>query len=319
MMTVGQAMQAFISSLEVSDREYDDAVRQREVIRGHLEDALSVSEFLISGSFKRKTAIRPLHDIDLFVVLDATTHQTLAAGEPIETLEAIQEVLDHAYPTKEHPILQRRSVNIEFSGTGLAFDVVPAFANGDDEYLIPDRDTNTWIRTNPRSHAEHATVANERAGKMAKPIVKALKRWSSCLPEKPVRSFHLELMVYEALEVKPDSYMAGIACALRRMADRVLRDMPEPAGIGPAVDQGMGLGERQAAARRFADGAAQAEEAIDLARRGATGEAHHIWRALLGAAYPEVGTPPKTTNARVASSIVVGGSRAPDSPGARFG
>jgi hypothetical protein len=321
MQTVAQAMQSFVSSLEISEREERDAERQQGVLRGHLESALSVSEFLISGSFKRSTAIRPLNDVDLFVVLSATTHGSLGVAPPITTLRLIQQILDNAYPNKEHPIIQARSVNISFEGTGIAFDVVPALPAGPDGYRIPDREANAWIRTNPRVHAEHSTAANARAGDMAKPLVKALKHWNGTHPSKVVRSFHLELMTYDVLRQKPENYAIGLHDALAGLAVRVLRPMPDPAGVGPDVDAGLSTEERRLSAALFQAGAQTAAEAVDLATSGRTEEAHFLWRSLLGSAYPERGVrPAHYSSAQVAPMASARGPyAAPDAPARRFG
>jgi predicted nucleotidyltransferase len=302
MLSVPQALQQYLSSLEIDGCDGEqcgrctacDARRQRDNLRAHLERSLAVSEFLISGSFARRTAIAPLNDIDLFVVLDPNSERALFQAAPRETLRRVASILDRAYPTKERPKEQSRSVNVDFRGTGLAFDVVPAFPYGDG-YAIPDRDAGRWIRTNPRVHKDMATRANEVAGKKAKPIVKALKSWQGRQAAKPVRSFHLELMVYDALQRDPGSYSAGIAAALRHMTGRVLSAMAEPAQVGPYVDDGMTLAQRQQASAAFAAAADIANQAIGAADRGNTAEAHHYWRALLGPAYPERGTPPSTT------------------------
>ena len=301
-MTVAQAMEQFIAGLQISEREEEDARRQRDVLRRVLERPLSVREFVISGSFSRHTAIRPLHDIDLFVVLDPYAHARLADGAPLAVLTEIQRVLDAAYQNK-HSIIQNRSVNIAFAGTGLAFDVVPAFPDGAG-YRIPDRDTNTWIRTNPRIHSDHAEAANERAGRMAKPLVKALKHWRAQHKDVAVRSFHLELMVYDLARAKPESYARGIATLLRQLAARVMAPTPEPAGIGPAVDVQMSTSEHERAAALFSAAAALADEALTLAAQGYTGHAHHAWRSLLGQVYPEAGIAPTA-----GSSVAVGATR----------
>lgn len=328
MFTVAQALQNYISGLEIYSCTPDangdrcgkctgcNARRQRDVLRGHLEAQFAVGEFLISGSFKRRTAIKPLNDIDLFVVFDPDAEAELRRAAPSAILKRVLDVLDDAYPTKERPKAQSRSVNVEFAGTGLAFDVVPAFPDGADGYVIPDRDAGAWIRTNPRKHKEHATAANEGSGKKAKPIVKALKSWNSRQPNKVVRSFHLELMVYEALRSDPGSYAVGIATALRAMASRVLYGMPEPAGVGPHVDAGMTSEERTRASKAFGEAADLADKAIDAASRGETGEAHHYWFTLLGSAYPEKGKAPSSG----APAIVgLGSSYSPDPKNRRFG
>jgi predicted nucleotidyltransferase len=326
MQTVCQAMEEFISGLEISRCPKGqhcgtcvtcNAKRQRDSLRGHLEKALSVAEFFLSGSFKRRTALRPLHDIDLFVVLDATAESGLLESEPKVTLARVREVIGEAYPTKDKPKAQSRSVNVDFKGTGLAFDVVPAFVHKDGGYQIPDREAGVWIRTNPREHVEHSVAANERAGGKAKPIVKALKRWNCQQAERVARSFHLELMVYDQLQSDPGSYADGIAKALRGLSSRVLYAMPEPAGVGPDVDQGLTTEERQRASKRFAEAADLADKALQAATQGRTGEAHHYWRTLLGSDYPEKGTPPETQGAP--AIVVTGSVGAPDAHTKRFG
>ena len=292
-----------------------DARRQRDNLRKHLEGAFSVSEFLISGSFKRRTAIRPLNDIDLFVVFDSDAERQLQRAAPSVVLRRVQDVLDDAYPTKDKPKAQSRSVNVEFSGTGLSFDVVPAFKDSSGRgYLIPDRDAASWIRTDPRKHAEYATQANTRAGNKAKPIIKALKSWNA-QQNKVVRSFHLELMVYDVLQSDPGNYAGGIAQALRGLASRVRYPMPEPARVGPDVDQGMSQAERDRARAAFSEAADLADKATAAADRLATSEAHYHWRQLLGPTYPEPGTAPRKPG--TASSHADG--NAPDPGSRRFG
>lgn len=318
MVTVSQAMNTFLSNLELADKERENAKRQRNDIRIHLEKELSVKEFLLSGSFKRRTAIFPLNDIDLFVVLDGIAHDDLKKSAPIQTLKKIQKILNDAYPTKkEYPIIQSRSVNIDFIGTGLAFDVVPAFPDGDNKYIIPDRDINGWIKTNPRAHSTHSVEANERAGKMAKPLVKALKCWNRQHEPKVLRSFHLELMVYDVLKNKPDSWAEGLADLFHKLEVRVQRAMPEPAGIGPDVDSRMTDKDRKRAQDLFGGAAKEADRALKYAKEGCTGEAHFVWRNLFGDQYPEKGTPPKDRGK--APSIIVGSGLATDAPGRRFG
>lgn len=328
MMTVAQAMEHFVSSLEIdrcrpdADGEHCgsctscDARRQRDVLRKHLEAALAVKEFTISGSYKRRTAIRPLNDIDLFLVLDPETEAKLREAAPRDAIAKLVEILDEAYPTKEKPKAQSRSVNVDFKQTGLAFDVVPAFPHEGGGYVIPDRDAGTWIRTNPKVHAAHSTAANEAAGNKAKPIVKALKHWNASQEDKVVRSFHLELMVYEALAEAPSDYASGIAQAFRGLADRVLSPMSEPAGVGPDVDEGMKHDERVHASAAFRHAADLADKANAAKAKGRTGEAHYQWRALFGSAYPEKGTTPTIGAPAI---IAAGKGSSPDPKTNRFG
>jgi hypothetical protein len=318
MRTVADALQTFISELELTDRQYEEANQQRQVVTSHLQRGLSVKNTFISGSFGRSTAIRPLHDIDLFITLNRPAHEDLRQGGPDTCLKKIRAVLADAYPDKELPTIQGRSVNIQFSGTEIGFDIVPAFEDprDPDVYEIPDRNVRGWIQSNPRLHKEYSSKANERAGKQAKPLVKALKHWNCNQPgKKPLRSFHLELMVYAALQSPPAAYADGIALLFADLAQRVMYPCPDPAGLGPDVAAGFSP-ERLQRAQGFLRAAADtARQALDAGNAGRTEEAHYYWRSLFGDAYPERGKAPGAA----APAVITTPRTAPDDPGKRFG
>jgi hypothetical protein len=316
MKTVAQALHELVSDRELTDNQQQEAERQRQAVAGHLGKGLSVKEPFISGSFGRRTAIRPLNDIDLFLTLNRTAGMDLRGGSPDQCLKKIRAVLQEAYPNKALPTLQGRSVNIEFSGTGIGFDVVPAFEvpGNPDLYEIPDRNTGRWIPSNPRLHKEHSSRANERAGKQAKPLV---KHWNCIQPGKrPLRSFHLELMVYEALQSPPDSYAHGLACLFEDLAQRVMRPCDDPAVPGRDVADGFSQERRLRAQRMLGEAASVARKAWDAGQAGRTEEAHFYWRSLFGPAYPEPGKAPDTRAAAVSAES---SRTAPDDPGKRFG
>lgn len=299
MKSVAQAFHELITSLELTPRQREEAERQRQVVTGHLQRGFSVKEPFISGSFGRGTAIRPLNDIDLFLELNRTP-EDLRSGDPDRCLKRIREVLHVAYRGNPAPRLQGRSVNIEFSGTGIGFDVVPAFevTSHSGVYEIPDRNRRGWIQTNPRMHAQHAKAANERAGSKANPLVKLLKHWNCTQPGKrPVRSFHLELMVYDALQAPPASYSEGVARLFAELADRVMWPCYEPA-LRSDVAASFSPERRQKAQNKLREAAHVARQALDAERAAAQAparreshlaEAHGHWRRLFGDAYPERG------------------------------
>src|SRR6185369_5312470 len=96
-------------------------------------------------------------DIDVFLVLDPSVHTSRHNKEPTHVLDRLRTALQACYPSPGPQItIQGRSVNIEFSGTGIGYDVIPAFlltpasaSLEDTVYEIPDRDRRSWIKTNP--------------------------------------------------------------------------------------------------------------------------------------------------------------------------
>src|SRR5689334_16307636 len=74
MFEVPQALEKFIASLELTDAQADRVNHQHIELREKLRKQLSPSEpEFLSGSYSRNTAIRPLNDIDIFVVLPTSS------------------------------------------------------------------------------------------------------------------------------------------------------------------------------------------------------------------------------------------------------
>lgn len=285
MPTVAQIFDQLIHKLELTAREQDEASRQQNVLRDNLRANLAITHDFLSGSYRRRTAIRPLKDIDLVLVLDEVKHRGLRSEPPQTTLALVRKALVHAYPNAAPPREQARSVNIEFRGTEIGYDLVPAFRHADGGYLIPDRERGAWIRSDPERHRQACIAANQSAGNMLNPLIKMAKALNA-RHHRPLRSFHLEVMAYGAFAGRPAAYDSGLHTLLLHLADRVLQSCPDPAKLGPNIDQGMDS-ERRAKIRRVLQGWAQtAEQAIRAKERGDHEAAHAAWSSLFGPLYP---------------------------------
>ncbi len=310
MMTIQQAFEQFLQALELTDSEGKEASRQHSYLREQLQGRLDVVDNFLSGSYARKTAVRPLNDIDVFLVLAPTSTLDLNSA-PDGVLKAIRDVLAAIYPSKT-PTIQARSVNIEFSGTGIAYDVVPAFSDPDsgEVYWIPDREQPKWIRTNPRIHRELSVQANEAAGKMLKPLLKAVKH-ANHVNGKTARSFHLEVLTWSILTSKPNNYIEGLETLVFGLREQILAPCPDPAGLGADIRPNA---ERLQKARAWLDDMAKSvTEARRAAKDGQTGDAHAILREIFGNQWPEKGERTR----RSAGPVIIGG--AVDDSRSRFG
>lgn len=309
MQTIAQAFATFMPTLELKKAESQAASDQHTFLRQQLQQRMSVQDNFLSGSYARNTAVRPLNDIDVFLVL-TPTRALNADTPPAQVLAEVKRVLEEIYPRKV-AVKQARSINIEFTGTGIAYDVVPAFAKRVDVYTIPDAEASRWIETNPKIHMEMSTAANELAVKKLKPLLKAVKHANN-RHGNPARSFHLEVLAWKVLTRDPGPYMDGLVTLLDGLARRICDPCPDPAGLGadirPAPDRcekaRVWLGKMAGLAR----------EAKQLSEDGRTGEAHFRMRELLGEQWPEEGS---SGSKRGAAAVVVGGSV--DHSGSRFG
>ncbi|HYI01569.1 nucleotidyltransferase [Hyalangium sp.] len=287
MWSVREALEKFIQSLELKKEQQQKAIELHTEVREQLRQRLGPKTDYLSGSYSRNTAIHPLHDIDVFIVLKGVTaHPT---ESPDGVLKQIQAELREAWPREKPPILQQHSIHIGFSELGIEFDVVPAFEHlGQKAYFIPERTEEQWILTNPQLHRERSTKANETAGKKLKPLLKAVKHWNRQQSSSPLGSFHLEAMSYDAFPKPPEGYLEGLEPLFTHLSRKVLLHCPDPAGLGGNVDERMKPPQRQAASQLLASAAAQSRLAL-AEEKTLPAQAHERLRKLFGPEYRDRG------------------------------
>ena len=297
MLTVDDAFRKFKSRLELNDREQKNASARQTEVRDYLDTKFGIERSFLTGSYARYTKTKPLKDIDIFFVLKES-EKPYRSKAPSVVIGDFYDALVEKYG-KSAVRKQSRSVNVDFGVVidaedntdcrVVSVDVVPAFASGDD-YEIPDTDTGKWIKTNPEIHARKATAAHQAFSNEWKGLVRMVKYWNNNARhgEKPVKpSFLIEVMALECLygdwQGRFDYEIQGFFSTL---ADRVLDTWPDPAGLGPAISDGMDAARKQRARELLMAASRDATVAIDLARRGRNGEALKAWRALFGPKFP---------------------------------
>lgn len=299
MLTVDEAFRKFKSRLELNDREQKNAsVRQNEV-RDYLVTKFAIDRSFLTGSYARHTKTKPLKDIDIFFVLKEK-EQPYRDKAPSVVIGDFYDALVEKYG-KDAVRKQSRSVNVDFGvivdsedNTDyriVSVDVVPAFTAGSD-YEIPDTDTDTgtWIKTNPETHASKATAAHQAFSYEWKGLVRMVKYWNNNPRhgEKPVKpSFLIEVMALQCLygdwQGRFDYELQGLFATL---ADRVLDEWPDPAGLGPPISNAMDKVRKERARTLLMAASREAALAIDHVRKGRNGEALKAWRALFGPKFP---------------------------------
>ncbi|HXL62282.1 MAG TPA: CBASS oligonucleotide cyclase [Mycobacterium sp.] len=289
-MDVPDAFWKFKSRLEISDREERDAIRRREVICNELKGALEVDRDFLTGSYKRHTKTKPLKDVDIFVVMKNSERHYLQ-GKSDELLALVGGVLEPIYGSHRFS-LGRHSVRIDFgikvvddvSDGVMSFDVVPAFDHEDGGYCIPYTITGAWVRTDPKVHEKLATQANEALDGKWKPVVKMLKKWNdhNGKPIKP--SFLIEVMAIALLDGPFDSYPFDIRQFFSSAAETIGDDWPDPAGLGPPVNERLLTDAALLADARSAVRAAESKctAAMRNEAAGRTGAALDTWQELFG-------------------------------------
>lgn len=174
------------------------------------------------GSYPRRTAITPLHDLDVLYILgrwDDNSHN------PESTLKQLYDDIQRKYSNPTHYSVlvsrQTHSVTIEFHDSNnnivLSVDIVPAYVFsvnefGDTTYRVPEvikqknhevrhrtqwnpNQDEGWIHSDPRGYLSVAAKLNADNSDFRK-AVKIAKDWKNRLKdsdnELKLKSFHLE-------------------------------------------------------------------------------------------------------------------------------
>lgn len=213
----------FVSNVQPSDERVMAVSNAHTTLRKHLlEDAeltYSVDDSFLSGSYGRRTAIDPIKDADIILVLERTDISgDRKQPRPRAVLEDLRNAIDQFYDDVNLET-QRRSIQVELEEDDVRMDVVPAIApNGKDQTLyVPDYQQNTWIESKPLGHIGYALDKNASSGGQYKRVVKAFKWWRTHALEKEraPKSFLLEVLVGEHLGVADSLPEAFVATAHR--------------------------------------------------------------------------------------------------------
>ncbi len=297
MLDIDQAFRKFKSRLELNDKEQQNASARQNEVRDFLETKFAIDRSFLTGSYKRHTKTKPLKDIDIFFELGkAERHYRNKAPEVI--IDAFYTALVEKYG-KAAVRKQSRSVNVDFGVVAdvddntdyrvMSVDVVPAFAAGKD-YEIPDTDSSKWIKTNPEIHADKATAAHQAYSNEWKGLVRMVKYWNNNArhTEKPVKpSFLIEVMALQCLHGGwQGRFDYEIQSLFSTLADRILDEWADPAGLGPPISNGMDKARKERARSLLQAASREASLAINLTRQGRNGDALKAWRALFGPKFP---------------------------------
>lgn len=298
MLTIDEAFRKFKSRLELNKREQENASQRQNEVRDYLKTKFGIDRSFLTGSYARYTKTKPLRDIDIFFVLkEAEKHYR--SKDPSVILDDFHSALADKYG---HSAVrkQSRSINVDFGIVIdaddktdyriVSIDAVPAFATGDN-YEIPDSKANKWIKTNPEIHKKITTEVHQAYANEWKGIVRMVKYWNNNPKhgeEKPVKpSFLLEVMTLECLHGGwGGSHAREIQGLFATLADRIVDEWPDPAGLGPAISNDMDHARKTRAQQLLREAAREASVAIDHARKGRTGEALRAWRAVFGTRFP---------------------------------
>lgn len=289
-----------IAKLEPSESDRKMAVDCHRAIREALDQEGMTQKTFLTGSYARRTAINPFHDVDIFMVVAPNGDRTTNAQSVLNQVDAmLKKVLVPLKFLKSVKLRrQRRSVGVSFSNTGITFDIVPAISK-DGGYRIADRKLDGWIYTNPEVALQKVKDANKASGGKLVPLIKVAKAWNLKVAEaenkkdergdliKPFKSFHLEVLCYDFKFAEPYNLREGVMGLFQHLSANWKKELYPPGGGGSlraylhksgADKHPHNLADLLANAARLATDACSCEE-------GNPAQAHTKWGKLLGTVY----------------------------------
>jgi hypothetical protein len=283
---VNDAFDKLRSRLEITAGEQTFAAAKHKEIREVVRAAWDLEDDFLTGSYVRDTKTRRLKDVDIFCVIDPAGPQGAFRNQsPSAVLTALAIVLRKQYPPAVADEITT-VIPFPYGDEEISFDVLPAFPRAEGGWDIPNTRTASWMATDPREHHKMTVAKNAASGGTWVPLVKMVKGINRELDDPVTPSFLLEVIALNRVRVPMVGYQDEVAWFLAALAEDLLDDWEDPAGIGPIVNAGVTPSERRAAADAMRRAQAVAEEAITLEDNGRERAAVEKWRELFGARMP---------------------------------
>lgn len=304
----------YLRKIQPSRASRERAIQLHSTLRKRLKDTGEktfddwFSNTFLYGSYIRNTAIHPIKDVDVCIVLD----MAIDDYTPETVVRRLKNVLeDLGY--KDKTAYQRRSVRIDMSGTTM--DAVPVvLSDGPDGALhIPDRKLKEWIFTHPKAHIEATTRINKECGARYVPLVKIVKAWYRYQAkekreiERPKpKGFTLEALVANYQDPDAPTYAEAFINFLQNLMDACgtslkLGTFPQVADPGLSGEY-LKVTLEPYEAKLFAE---IIDESLNLAQKALAadtyGESTQYWREVFGNRFPD--SPDASKSRRVSEMV----------------
>ncbi|MEV6963887.1 CBASS oligonucleotide cyclase [Hamadaea sp. NPDC051192] len=276
---IDDAFELLKKNLEITQTESDLAQTRHRLIRDHIKSEWSTVNDFLTGSYDRKTKTKKLKDVDIFVVIDPDGPQGhLASGTGTAAVDALCKVLKTGWPdvTGDDYVAL-----VEYAGEDVAsYEVAPVFARKGGGYLMPCG--SGWMATDPSVHADLVTAKNKDCDAKFVPFVKMVKGINREAGDPISPAFLIEVMALELVSPPFGRYRDEIRWFLASVADQITNDWPDPAGLGPDINAGVGAAARQRLAGTVRGWLETCEEAILQENAGKDRSAVETWKTLFG-------------------------------------
>ncbi|MDO9530178.1 MAG: hypothetical protein Q7J27_13615 [Syntrophales bacterium] len=296
-LTIDQSFQKFLTNLNPTDKQRERIQKTRDSIDAALinDDRISLCTSkqisFLTGSYSRKTIIRPIDDIDLYVRVHYGKHAK--DQSPMSILRLMASAIRKRYPKNTKVNIDSPCIVVRFFG--YKFEIVPAVGYSDDPdlYSIPVPGSKEWMYCYPNVPDKWLSACNHANNSLFIPLIKMLKQWNRN-NKVGLKSFHLELLTEKVFGAVTDiySYPQGIYDWIYCVRDWVWGNnypfVLEPGKSYTYVDEY--LYEKplrlRVVRKRLDAGLKKAERAWDFYSKRRYPTAKRVWNHMFGPKFP---------------------------------
>lgn len=244
-MTLSEAIQSFLTDLELTDRQASLVAQRQNAVRQWAESnsTIDIENSLLIGSYARDTQIRPppaliasTLDVDALLILQLTPWNIHTYWDNndggTQLLQDVHSALS-GYPALSITI-DRPSITIKWKD--MKMELTPAFKRPGGGYLIPAKYNfqSQWTLTDPITDAEKLTSLNKRCSNQLKPLIKMLKCWNRGRG-KLLGSFAIETQAFHSAQFWYNGYETVIPYFFGKLIENDGKFITPPSGVGDSV------------------------------------------------------------------------------------
>jgi hypothetical protein len=292
----------FVSNIQPSKERVEAVSDAHTTLRKHLiEDAkleYPIETSFLGGSYARHTALDPIKDADIIIVLerkDVSDDKT--EPSPRTVLHNLRKAIDEFYDNVNLET-QRRSIQVLLEEDDVRMDIVPSIApnSKDAKLYVPDYEQAKWIESNPSEHLSFATKKNKDSGGRFVRVVKSIKWWKSekLQKQRAPKSFLLETIVAHNMDSKSTSVCEAFQGTLRNILD-AYADSRKSATLPEISDPGLPSNDLAKSCRwtvadfiYFHDQLEELQKVVEDANATTADKdaTIRLWQSVLGDVYP---------------------------------
>jgi hypothetical protein len=190
--TVAVSFDRFYENINLAGKHRETANTRLDDIVATLSKSFDILEAFSTGSIPKYTALKHHADLDVMVVLHYGKH--IQNKTPTQVLQFIRDSLSQWRTGARR---NGQAVTLHYK-TWPNVDIVPVcevtHADGSfSHYNVPDSNTDSWIKSRPKSFASAIEAKSVECGKYFRRIIKMIKHWNRFHGDF-LSSYHIEVL-----------------------------------------------------------------------------------------------------------------------------